>query len=99
MIVMTVPADRVSRAVGCQGRASRPPGDSRRGRKGGGLVAPSNRYCTSALDGLLTRIGADMARRPTVYDVAQLAGVSIATVSFAFTKPERVKADTLQAVL
>ncbi|MDR8411992.1 LacI family transcriptional regulator [Nonomuraea sp. 3-1Str] len=40
-----------------------------------------------------------MARRPTVYDVAQLAGVSIATVSFAFTKPERVKSETLRAVL
>ncbi|PZG01520.1 hypothetical protein C1I99_06850 [Micromonospora deserti] len=32
-----------------------------------------------------------MRRRPTVYDVAARAGVSIATVSFAFTQPERVK--------
>jgi DNA-binding LacI/PurR family transcriptional regulator len=40
-----------------------------------------------------------VARGPTVYDVAKLAGVSIATVSFAFTKPVRVKATTLQAVL
>jgi DNA-binding LacI/PurR family transcriptional regulator len=40
-----------------------------------------------------------MARGPTVYDVAKLARVSIATVSFAFTKPERVKAATLQTVL
>jgi len=40
-----------------------------------------------------------MRRRPTVYDVAAHAGVSIATVSFAFTQPERVKKSTLDAVL
>ena len=38
-------------------------------------------------------------KRPTVYDVAQAAGVSIATVSFAFRQPERVKDVTRQAVL
>ena len=40
-----------------------------------------------------------MAKRPTVYDVAQAAGVSIATVSFAFRQPERVRAGTREAVL
>src|SRR3712207_3402896 len=45
------------------------------------------------------RIGDPVARRPTVYDVAELAGVSIATVSFAFSKPDRVKSQTLEAVL
>lgn len=40
-----------------------------------------------------------MGRRPTVYDVAARAGVSIATVSFAFTQPQRVKKSTLDAVL
>lgn len=40
-----------------------------------------------------------MRRPPTVYDVAARAGVSIATVSFAFTQPERVKKSTLDAVL
>ncbi|NDL59435.1 LacI family DNA-binding transcriptional regulator [Phytoactinopolyspora mesophila] len=40
-----------------------------------------------------------MAKRPTVYDVAAEAGVSIATVSFAFTQPHRVKSSTLDAVL
>ncbi len=40
-----------------------------------------------------------MRRRPTVYDVAARAGVSIATVSFAFTHPERVKQSTRDAVL
>ena len=40
-----------------------------------------------------------MARRPTVYDVARRAGVSIATVSFAFSQPERVRPGTLAAVL
>jgi DNA-binding LacI/PurR family transcriptional regulator len=34
-----------------------------------------------------------------VYDVAARAGVSIATVSFAFTQPERVRKPTLEAVL
>ena len=40
-----------------------------------------------------------MAKRPTVYDVAQAAGVSIATVSFAFRQPERVRASTRDLVL
>ena len=40
-----------------------------------------------------------MPKRPTVYDVAQAAGVSIATVSFAFRQPERVRASTREAVL
>lgn len=40
-----------------------------------------------------------MAKRPTVYDVAQAAGVSIATVSFAFRQPERVRASTRDKVL
>ncbi|MBT2486181.1 MULTISPECIES: LacI family DNA-binding transcriptional regulator [unclassified Microbacterium] len=40
-----------------------------------------------------------MAQKSTVYDVAQLAGVSIATVSFAFTKPDKVKPDTIAAVM
>jgi DNA-binding LacI/PurR family transcriptional regulator len=40
-----------------------------------------------------------MRRRPTVYDVAARAGVSIATVSFAFTQPGRVRESTLAAVL
>jgi LacI family transcriptional regulator len=37
-------------------------------------------------------------KTPTVYDVAERAGVSIATVSFAFRKPERVKDSTREAV-
>jgi DNA-binding LacI/PurR family transcriptional regulator len=40
-----------------------------------------------------------MRRRPTVYDVAARAGVSIATVSFAFTQPNRVRESTRAAVL
>lgn len=40
-----------------------------------------------------------MVRKVTVYDVAQRAGVSIATVSFAFTRPEKIKASTLQNVM
>jgi DNA-binding LacI/PurR family transcriptional regulator len=40
-----------------------------------------------------------MAQKVTVYDVAELAGVSIATVSFAFTRPEKVKPDTVRAVM
>jgi LacI family transcriptional regulator len=40
-----------------------------------------------------------VAKRPTVYDVAQAAGVSIATVSFAFRQPERVRASTRDKVL
>lgn len=40
-----------------------------------------------------------MARsRPTVYDVAERAGVSIATVSFTFRQPSRVKESTREAV-
>lgn len=38
-------------------------------------------------------------KTPTVYDVAQRAGVSIATVSFAFRRPERVKPATRDLVL
>jgi len=37
--------------------------------------------------------------RPTVYDVAERAGVSIATVSFAFRRPEKVRRETRDAVL
>lgn len=40
-----------------------------------------------------------MRKRPTVYDVAQAAGVSIATVSFAFHQPERVRPSTRNKVL
>jgi len=40
-----------------------------------------------------------MSRRTTIYDVAQRAGVSIATVSFAFSQPHRVKQETLNTVL
>ncbi len=40
-----------------------------------------------------------MAKGPTVYDVAERAGVSIATVSFAFRRPEKVKASTRDMVL
>lgn len=40
-----------------------------------------------------------MSPRPTVYDVAELAGVSIATVSFTFRQPERVRESTRAAVL
>ncbi|MDU1352555.1 MAG: LacI family DNA-binding transcriptional regulator [Actinomyces sp.] len=37
-------------------------------------------------------------KQPTVYEVAEAAGVSIATVSFAFRKPEKVKKETLDRV-
>ena len=40
-----------------------------------------------------------MSDRPTVYDVAERAGVSIATVSFAFRRPERVRPATRETVL
>lgn len=40
-----------------------------------------------------------MAKGPTVYHVAELAGVSIATVSFTFRQPEKVKASTRELVL
>ena len=43
--------------------------------------------------------GAQMNRRPTVYQVAERAGVSIATVSFAFRQPNRVRPTTRDAVL
>ncbi|HEY0186653.1 MAG TPA: LacI family DNA-binding transcriptional regulator [Cellulomonas sp.] len=43
--------------------------------------------------------GEHVARRTTVYDVAARAGVSIATVSFAFRQPNRVKPATLDRVL
>ena len=39
-----------------------------------------------------------MAKRPTVYDVAERAGVSIATVSFTFRQPTKVKASTREQV-
>jgi LacI family transcriptional regulator len=39
-----------------------------------------------------------VTKTPTVYDVAERAGVSIATVSFAFRRPERVKESTREAV-
>ncbi|GLY28994.1 LacI family DNA-binding transcriptional regulator [Kineosporia sp. NBRC 101731] len=38
-------------------------------------------------------------RRPTVHDVAKLAGVSIATVSFSFRRPDQVRPETRQTVL
>lgn len=37
--------------------------------------------------------------RPTVYDVAERAGVSIATVSFTFRQPDRVRESTRDTVL
>lgn len=40
-----------------------------------------------------------MAKGPTVYDVAERAGVSIATVSFTFRQPEKVKASTRELVI
>lgn len=40
-----------------------------------------------------------MAKKPTVYDVAERAGVSIATVSFSFRQPQRVRESTREAVL
>lgn len=40
-----------------------------------------------------------MVKSPTVYDVAERAGVSIATVSFAFSQPHRVKESTRKSVL
>ncbi|WP_426995969.1 LacI family DNA-binding transcriptional regulator [Pseudarthrobacter sp. N5] len=40
-----------------------------------------------------------MAKRPTVYDVAERAGVSIATVSFTFRQPDRVRPATRETVL
>ena len=43
--------------------------------------------------------GSEMAKRATMYDVAQSAGVSTATVSFAFAQPHRVRPATLERVL
>lgn len=40
-----------------------------------------------------------MVKGPTVYDVAKRAGVSIATVSTAFTQPHRVRDSTRDSVL
>lgn len=40
-----------------------------------------------------------MGKRPTVYDVANYAGVSTATVSYAYRKPERVGEATLKRVI
>jgi DNA-binding LacI/PurR family transcriptional regulator len=40
-----------------------------------------------------------MAKGPTVYHVAERAGVSIATVSFTFRQPDKVKASTRELVL
>ncbi|MDQ0801407.1 LacI family DNA-binding transcriptional regulator [Arthrobacter sp. SLBN-112] len=40
-----------------------------------------------------------MVKGPTVYDVAELAGVSIATVSFTYSKPHRVRETTRNSVL
>ncbi|MEV4217138.1 LacI family DNA-binding transcriptional regulator [Nonomuraea sp. NPDC049725] len=40
-----------------------------------------------------------MAQRTTVYDVAERAGVSIATVSHTFRQPERVRPETRELVL
>ncbi|WP_030148081.1 LacI family DNA-binding transcriptional regulator [Mycetocola saprophilus] len=39
-----------------------------------------------------------MGKAPTVYDVAAAAGVSIATVSFAFRQPEKIRPATAEAV-
>jgi DNA-binding LacI/PurR family transcriptional regulator len=40
-----------------------------------------------------------MTRRPTLHDVAERAGVSIATVSFAFRQPHKVKESTRTAIV
>lgn len=40
-----------------------------------------------------------MTKRPTVYDVAKKAGVSTATVSYAYRKPDRVGRQTLTRVM
>lgn len=39
-----------------------------------------------------------MDRRPTIYDVAQAAGVAASTVSRAFARPGRVKAETARRI-
>ncbi len=39
------------------------------------------------------------ARRPTVYDVAEAAGVSIASVSFAFRRPDQLSEATRERVI
>ena len=38
-------------------------------------------------------------RKTTVYDVAERAGVSTATVSFTFRRPDKVKPATRERVL
>lgn len=40
-----------------------------------------------------------VGKRPTVYDVAERAGVSIATVSHSFRRPNRISAETRELVL
>jgi DNA-binding LacI/PurR family transcriptional regulator len=40
-----------------------------------------------------------MGKRPTIYDVAERAGVSISTVSFALNKPDRVSDESRRLVL
>jgi LacI family transcriptional regulator len=40
----------------------------------------------------------DMDRRPTIYDVARVAGVAASTVSRAYARPGRVNADTAQRI-
>lgn len=60
---------------------------------GAGLEC-EDRYRSSWREG-----GSAVGGRPTVHDVAKRAGVSIATVSFAFRRPEQVRPDTRAAVL
>ena len=40
-----------------------------------------------------------MAKKPTIYDVAERAAVSIATVSLSFTQPHRVRESTRKLVM
>lgn len=44
-------------------------------------------------------MGCPLAQRATVYDVAERAGVSIATVSYTFRQPDRVRPETRELVL
>ena len=39
-----------------------------------------------------------MGDRPTIYDVAREAGVAASTVSRAYARPGRVKAETARAI-